>query len=145
MNEAEYIEARVDDQIRWYSDRSRRAQRRFKWLRGFETAAAAAIPVIAGFGQDLHRYDLVLAVLGALIALSSALISLNQYQENWIEYRTTAESLKHEKFLFLARADPYRCDNAFSQLVTRVEALISKENSAWAQNTLVATEQKDAG
>ncbi|MGI8569091.1 MAG: DUF4231 domain-containing protein [Methylocella sp.] len=32
---------------------------------------------------------------------------LNQYQANWIAYRSTSEALKHEKFLFLAKAGPF--------------------------------------
>lgn len=143
MSEEQYIKSRVDDQIQWYSGRSRKAQKRFKWLRGFEMAAAALIPIIAGFGDQLPwlHVELVLAVLGALIALSSAVVSLNQYQENWIEYRTTAESLKHEKFLFLTRAEPYLDDQAFSIFVSRVEGLISKENSTWSQYVQTGIEQ----
>ena len=36
-----------------------------------------------------------------------AVIHLNQYQQDWLVYRSTAESLKHEKFLYLARAGAY--------------------------------------
>ena len=58
------------------------------------------------------------------------LLHLNQYQENWTNYRTTAESLKHEKFLFLAKAGPYAdAADPRATLAERVEALISQENS----------------
>jgi hypothetical protein len=40
---------RLEDQIGWYDRKSRQAQRRFKWLKTFEMAAAAAIPVVAAF------------------------------------------------------------------------------------------------
>ncbi|GGO79786.1 hypothetical protein GCM10011348_14970 [Marinobacterium nitratireducens] len=145
MNSEEYIAERVDSQISWYSSRSRQAQLRFKWLRGFEIAAAASIPLLAGFGRDVLPVDIVVAVLGALIALASALVSLNQYQENWIEYRTCAESLKHEKFLFLTGAEPYGSDAAFSLFVNRIEALISKENRSWSQNVQSVVERAESG
>lgn len=135
MNDDEYIISRVDDQIGWYDKKSQSAQSWFKYLRGAELVAAAAIPLIAGFAVDPFPVTLTLGILGALIALFSAVISLNQFQENWTEYRTTCESLKHEKFLYLTKAEPYHEEKSFSLFVQRVESLISKENSAWSQYT----------
>jgi len=133
MDEEEYLKCRVDDQINWYNRKSQNAQKWFKLLRGFEIFAAASIPLVAGFGSEMIPVNLIVAVLGVLIAISSAMISLNQYQENWIEYRTTCESLQHEKFLFLTRSDSYQEENPYPIFVQRVESLISKENSNWSQ------------
>ncbi len=135
MDEREYIEQRVEDQINWYDGKSQDAQKWFKRLRGAEILSAAAIPLIAGFGQDSFLVTLSVAFLGALIAVLTAVISLNQFQENWIEYRTICESLKHEKFLYVTKAEPYHQNDSFKLFVQRVESLISKENSAWSQYT----------
>ena len=135
MNEKAYLSERLDDQIKWYSDKSASAQRWFKILRGFELLAAASIPVIAGFGSDLTNTDFIIAVIGGLIVVSGAFISLNQLQENWIEYRKTCETLKQEKYLYLTKSEPYDKDGSFALLVQRVEGLISNENSAWTQYT----------
>ncbi len=135
MNEDEYIASRVDDQIGWYDRKSQGAQCWFKYLRGTEITAAAVIPLIAGFAKDPFPVTLVVGILGASIAIISAAISLNQFQENWTEYRTTCESLKHEKFLYLTKAEPYHEEEPFRLFVQRVESLISKENSAWSQYT----------
>lgn len=132
MNQDEYLASRVNDQIDWYDKKSQHAQRWFKGLRGVEIIAAAAIPLIAGFAPDAFPANLTIAVLGATIAVIAALISLNQFQENWIKYRTTCESLRHEKFLFLTKADPYQDKEPFPLFVQRVESLISKENSDWS-------------
>jgi hypothetical protein len=140
VNEEQYIESRVNDQIGWYDKKSRKAQFWFKCLRGAEIVAAAAIPLIAGFAVDPFPVTLVLGILGASIAVISAAISLNQLQENWTEYRTTCESLKHEKFLYLTKAEPYHEEEPFRLFVQRVESLISKENSAWSQYTQVSIE-----
>ena len=135
MDENQYIEQRLDDQIDWYDRKSQSAQCWFKWLRGTEIIAAAAIPLIAGFATDPFPVTLTVGVLGASIAVISATISLNQFQENWTEYRTTCESLKHEKFLYLTKAEPYHEEEPFRFFVQRIESLISKENSAWSQYT----------
>lgn len=137
MEENDYLTDRIDAQIEWYDRKSQRAQRIFKALRGFEIIAAASIPLLTGISDKYKETDILLyvGILGVLIVISSAFTSLNQYQENWIEYRTTCETLRHEKYLFTSRAPPYHCENAFSIFVQRAEGLISKENSNWSQNT----------
>ncbi|MEW8323545.1 MAG: DUF4231 domain-containing protein [Candidatus Thiodiazotropha taylori] len=141
MNEEEYISSRVDDQIGWYDKKSQKAQFWFKLLRGIEILSAAAIPIIAGFAKEPFPVTLVVGLLGALIAVITSIVSLNQFQENWTEYRTTCESLKHEKFLFLTNAEPYHEEEPFRLFVQRAESLISKENSAWSQYTQAALEK----
>lgn len=147
MNEEEYISSRLEDQIDWYDKKSQDAQWWFKRLRIVEIISAASIPLIAGFAIEPFPVTLVVALLGALIAIISTSISLNQFQENWIEYRTTCESLKHEKFLYLTKAEPYQDEESFSLFVQRVESLISKENSAWSQytNASIETIKSDKG
>ena len=131
MNEEEYISARLDAQIAWYDNKSQRAQSWFKRLRGIEVVAASSIPVIAGIAPEHPATIIIIAILGGLIAVLSALISLNKYQENWLEYRTTCETLKHQKFLYLTGCDPYHTDEAFTEFVIKIEGLISLENSNW--------------
>ena len=135
MTPDEYMAERVDDQIAWYNGRSQRAQRWFKWIRGLEIVSAGAIPLFAGFGDGSTWSTIVAGALGALVAILASLLSLNQFQENWIEYRTTCESLKHEKYLLLTNSEPYNEEDPFGLFVQRIESLISKENSAWSQYT----------
>lgn len=134
LNEEEYLQSRVDDQILWYDQKSLSSQRKYKTLKSFEILAASFIPVIAGFGKGYMPVEMVIAILGALVAIAAAMISSNQYNENWIKYRTTCESLKHEKFLFLTQTHPYNIENTFCLFVSRVEDLISRENTIWLQS-----------
>ena len=136
MTPDEYIAERVDNQIGWYDQKSQGAQRWFKRIRGLEIISAGAIPLFAGFGDGSTWSIIVVGVLGAVVAILASLLSLNQFQENWIEYRTTCESLKHEKYLFLTNAEPYNEEDPlglFGLFVQRIESLISKENSTWSQ------------
>ncbi|EAZ97557.1 DUF4231 domain-containing protein [Marinobacter sp. ELB17] len=135
MNKDEYIEFRLDHQIGWYDKNSSSAQFKYKYFRRFEIISAAAIPLIAGFGTGIVPVNLILGILGAAIAVASSFEALSKYHEQWIEYRTTCESLKHEKFLFLSGAEPYCEENSYRLLVQRVESLISKENSEWFRYT----------
>lgn len=133
MDEAEYIKDRLEEQINWYSKKSRTNQKWFKNLRLLEIVLATLIPFLAGIGDSLPYYQIIIGGLGVVIAVAVGLAALNKYQENWIEYRTIAESLKHEKYLYKAKCKPYDSDNSFQDLVQRVESLISKENSQWSR------------
>ncbi len=140
MTPDEYINERLNDQIGWYDQKSQRAQRFFKSLRTMEIISAGIIPLLAGFGSGATWSVITVGVLGAIVAILAAFISLNKYQENWIEYRTTCETLRHEKYLFLTNTEPYNEPEPFGLFVQRIETLISKENSAWSLSTKTSAE-----
>ena len=122
--------ARLEDQIDWYSRKSSLNQRRFKWMKGITIASAAAIPVLTTAGIPYGKY--IAAGLGVVIAIIEGLQQLNQYSANWISYRATSESLKHEQYLYFGRAGPYAAaQNPQAMLAERIESLISQEGSKW--------------
>ena len=94
------------------------------------------IPFLSGFAGSSLPIKIAIGVLGVVVAVIASLLGLLQLQVHWIEYRATAESLRREKFLFLTQTDPYDKDDAFHLLVQRVEALLSKENTDWAQSVM---------
>jgi uncharacterized protein DUF4231 len=121
---------RLVEEQTWYSAKSRAARTAFKRIKVTEIVAAAMIPFLTG--QHWYGVTYMVGGLGVLITILEGLLHLNQYQENWTNYRNTAESLKHEKFLFLAHAGPYAgAGDPRAMLAERVEALISQENSQW--------------
>ena len=137
MNQAEYLKERVEQQIDWYDCRSRWNKRWFISLQIVILIASAAVPVIVlmplVLSEDLWM-RIIIAVLGSLTAVLTGIISLLQFRKNWIDYRTTAESLKSEKFMFQTKTGPYTADNDYSIFVERVEALISREHKDWRQH-----------
>jgi hypothetical protein len=134
VNQEEYLKNRVDEQIAWYDRKSGGSQRWFQRLRLFEIAAAAAITLLAGYADSFSNVKIVIGILGLLTAVIAGVLALYQFQENWMAYRSACESLKQEKYLFLTRTDPYSGDDAFALFVSRVEALMSKERTAWTQS-----------
>lgn len=135
MDQEKYLSERVDHQINWYDVKSQQNQRWFKYLRVAEIICAAIIPFLAGLSKQVPCSQIIIGFLGVVIAVCAALLALNKYQENWLVYRTTCESLQHEKFLFITGSTPYHVNDAFNRFVERVESLISKENSQWSRNT----------
>ena len=119
---------RLEDQINWYDARSGYNQRMFKALKVAVVAAAALIPFMSGIGAPTWTTG----GLGVLVVVFEAVQQLNQYHANWMAYRSTAEALKHEKYLHAASAGPYAAtDKPHSLLAERIEGLVSQEHAKW--------------
>jgi Protein of unknown function (DUF4231) len=134
-------QARLEDQIAWYDAKSGHNQRWFKLLKVCQIVVAAAIPVAAA--ADAPAW--LMGGGGALIVVLEGLQQLQQYQQNWTTYRSTCERLKHEKYLFAARAGPYAAvARPDALLAERVEGLVSQEHAAWVSHREEAGRQLGA-
>lgn len=133
MDKENYLEERLEAQIDWYDTKSKSNQSWFKNLRIAEIFCAALIPFVAGFSESIPNGQIVIGLLGVIIAVCAGLSGLNKYQENWLTYRTTCETLRHEKYLFLTGCSPYEGKDSFNKFVDRIESLISKENTQWSR------------
>lgn len=119
---------RLETQISWYDSKSGEAQSRYKWVKGAEFIFSAMVPLTAFWNAG------VTAVIGVLVVVLEGLQQLNQWQHNWITYRSTCEALRHEKYSYIGRSGSYEdLDEAQARraLVERVESLISTEHSKW--------------
>jgi hypothetical protein len=123
MSPEEYVRDRLDAEIAWYSRKSQYSQSWFKRLRVIEILLAATIPLVVGYiSPQTEVLKLVVGTMGVVVAFISGLVTLSRFQENWLEYRTVAETLKHEKYLYLTQSAPYDGEAPFRLLVERVEA-----------------------
>ena len=82
---------RLDDQIEWYDSKSQSNQKLFKLVKALQLAAAAGIPVVAALDGEIPNW--VFAALGGLVLILEGVQQLYQYQQNWINYRSTCEAL----------------------------------------------------
>ena len=131
--EDDYLNDRVKDQIDWFNKKSGTCKHWFYRLKVSETILALLIPFLTGYiTNELTGLKILVGVIGILVAALAGLLTLFKYQENWVQYRTTAETLTQERFLFIARTGPYKGDDRFKLFVERVESMLTKENSHWA-------------
>lgn len=128
----EYLKNRVENQIEWYDHKSAANKKGFIILQIITLLASASIPVFSIFSVNMWARVLI-AILGSATAVTTGIVSLYQFREHWIEYRTTAESLKHEKYMFQTATGPYSAEDAFTVFVEHIETLVSQENAAWQQ------------
>lgn len=136
MDTKEYLEKRVDNQVSWYSKKSAVLKKRHYTLRIVVILISVILPFLTGIMSDKTPYIKIAIAAGSLIiAFFEGISSLYKYQEQWLTYRNTAESLKREKILFLTKSGPYEKSQALSLLVNRCEGIMSEENQTW-QSTL---------
>jgi hypothetical protein len=128
------IMERLEDQISWYDRKSQANQRTYRRIKMTEIVAAAMIPFLSALAcAGLPHTTFATGFLGVLITVLEGLLHLNQYQQNWIAYRSTSESLKHEKFTYLGKAGPYSAvADPHALLAERIESLVSQEHAKWA-------------
>lgn len=130
----DYMKLRVDNQIRWYDNKSTTQKRLFYLLRLLTLVSSIFIPFTAGLVEYSSGFLILTSVLGLVSAISEGISSFTKVHEKWIQYRRIVESLKHEKYMFLMRAGIY--DDSEVDLektfVSRIESLVSSENINWA-------------
>ena len=132
---------RLEQQIRWYDSKSGRAQLTYKWVKAGEFILSAFVPFTALFNGP------VTAVLGIGVVVLEGLQQLNQWQHNWITYRSTCEALRHEKYTYLGRSGSYDGlddTEAKKALVERIESLISTEHAKWISRQEYANKELTA-
>ncbi len=136
-----YISTRLQDQINWYESKCHQYRLLYKYLRALEILLASLIPFLTKyFSADTPQYQAIVALMGVAIAVITGIVSLFKYQEHEIDYRTTAETLKHENFLYSTESS--HCNNSkkeknFSAFVNRVKSIISKDYSARGRGEFV--------
>ena len=136
---------RLEEQRKWYAAKSASCKNRYQGLRIAQVACAVMIPVFNLADPCIAKW--LTALSGAAIALLAGIEQINQYSTLWTAYRSTAERLKHEKFLFLSAAGPYRGQDEPARLILlaeRIEEQISTEHAKWINETnRVITQDKN--
>ncbi|MGF1534141.1 MAG: DUF4231 domain-containing protein [Bernardetiaceae bacterium] len=149
IEDGEYMVGRVDDQINYFSNKSSRSQKIYKRFKKQEFWISAFIPFVitlSGFGfvdaiPPVPGTKLTVAVVlqitaalgGVYLAYLSKYEDLEKHFNIWKEYRATCEELLHEKYLYLAKAEPYDESDAYPLFVMRVESILHKETQRWMQ------------
>ena len=124
-----YVKTRYEPMIAWYETRAQQNQWMYRISRGYAILASVAIPVLLSVG-DFRL--IIVSVIAASVAAVEGITALLKLHETWVEYRTTAETLKKEIHFYRAGVDDYETvPDAKARFVKRVESLISREHTMW--------------
>ncbi len=129
----EYVTGRYKNQIAWYDKkafRNHNAYQVFQWVTIILSALTPILIVIAILGDILSIW--ISVGIAVLVAVFTTAMKTFKYQENWINYRTTCETLRKEKHFYDAGIQGYEnVEDKEALFVERVESLISRENTLW--------------
>lgn len=137
---------RLEDQIAWYDSKSTHCQWWYKRLKFIQIALAVGIPVASHLEPSVAKW--VTSISGASIAVLEGVQHMNQYSTLWVMYRSTAERLKHEKFLSPSGAGPYTGlpdADKLVMLAERVEEHVSSEHANWFNEINRTVREKKQG
>lgn len=129
-----YKDERLEDQIKWHSQKTRYNKSMFRLYQIITLIASASIPIVNVIDQIDLNVRIITSIKAGIIAVVSGISQLERYQENWILYRTTTELLKKEKYFFESNAGEYSHldeDEKNQLLVERVESIVSVETSKY--------------
>lgn len=145
MDIQEYMQTRVDAEIQWYNKRSNYCQRMYKGFQIAEIVLAALIPLLSAYSEKSYMVAFTIGSFGAVIATIESIGKLFKYHEYWVQYRTTCELLKHQKYLFLTQSPPYSPHDRTAEniFVKNIETIISSENNQWKMTSAVNKNDSD--
>ena len=130
-----YLATRYDDQCQWYSQKATFNKR---WYYRFQTAiisfsAATTLTLaVEGYLQGMGWLRLAALTMASIVTILAGLLKVYRFQEHWIDYRNTAETLKKERYLHKAGIGEYgNSDSPDRLFVDRVETLVSRQNTVW--------------
>lgn len=137
-----YLKERYEHQVNWYDTKSAKNKKLYLFFQWGVIVLSAIVPVlVVSLTQGLKW---VTAAIAAILAIGTAGLKTFKFQENWINYRTIAETLKKEKYFYEAELDDYRDSSGKESLfVERVESLISREHSLWVTTHIEKEEEKE--
>lgn len=136
----DYIKDRLDDQINWYSSKSRKLKKKYDIIQFVIIILTSTTPIVNIITITFDYYKTIVSILSSIPAIVVViLISMSKhkkYFELHTKYRSTCEKLKQEKFLYLVAASVYDiddCSERLKLLAQRVESICAHENGEWAQ------------
>ena len=103
----EVVVPRLENQIMWYSRKARYNKTRYKTFQTIILVAGAMIPLINIVDFLDLSARIISSAVGLIIVGSIGKLNFEKYQESWKSYRSTAEVLKKEKYLFENNAGKY--------------------------------------
>jgi hypothetical protein len=127
-----FREKEYKGRIDWYDRKAAKNKLAYLIFQWIALVLSVSVPVLITTLEN--SWQLVTIILSILLAIATSALKTFGFQENWLNYRTTAESLKKEEHFFDAGlfdyAEPGDKERVF---VRRVEALTSQESTKWLQ------------
>ncbi|MFE2961141.1 DUF4231 domain-containing protein [Nocardia tengchongensis] len=119
---------RVERQLTYYRTEAKKAKVSYRSVKLVQIVVGVVIPVLAAAGAT----GWITAAVAAIPIAAEGVQQLFQWQSNWLRFRSAAEALKTEIFLYQAEVEPYENANRLSVLAERTTKITREESAEWA-------------
>ena len=133
----EYLARRYQHQVRWYDNKAKK----YKWLANTFQAVIITFAALTPMLVSALDQKIFAITSSSIVAIASGIVKYFKMEDHWRNYRTTCETLKKEKHFHNFKIGGYEdAEDADKLFVSRVESIISKENTGW----LTTVKKKDS-
>jgi hypothetical protein len=128
----EYLEKRYFNQLDYFRKASAENQKQYKNFQWILIILSTATTILAALPIEFGLQYYVVATAGIVTILTAGLKTF-QYQELWVNYRTTAEELKPQIYYYKLDIGKYGIPgtNKEALFVETIENILNKERSSW--------------
>lgn len=143
-----YITERVMGQIKWYDSKSNENQHRYKQMMVASVILSAIIPVltiIVDYGSAVIK--IFITALSSSVTAISAILTLYNYKDLWVQYRSNCEILKsvlHRFFNKCGEFSDLSDEQMYQNLINSCEDYMTKEFRTWVAHSSQVSESKDS-
>ena len=130
----EYLEKRYYEQLKYYDSSSKKNQKRYKNIQWILIILSTVTTILAALPKTEHfDFKYLIVISAALVTILTSGLKTFQYQELWVNYRSTMEQLKPEIYYYNFGVGDYGKPDADKEciFVSRVEQILSKEHTEW--------------
>jgi len=143
----EYLEKRYKGQMDYYSKASAKNQKKYKNFQWMLIILSTLTTIMAALPRDQFDLHYAVVVSAALVTIITSALKTFQYQELWVNYRSTNEQLKPEIYYYHFNVGDYGKEGADKEsiFIKHVEAILNKEHDGWpVTKKLRESEEKQA-
>lgn len=131
MNIETYIQTRIDEEIHWFARESKFNKYTYYTFKLILTASAAIIPALTSY-LDTDGMKVLIGLFSIITAFLANINSLFNFKDKWLIYRSAAETLRSEKYSYLANSGRYKgILDKNTLLVDTIEGFLNKVNAQW--------------
>jgi hypothetical protein len=135
----QYVECRVDNQIKWYKKRTNQLDQRIRRLHYQIIFFGALGTLLAAF-----EFEVWIAVTTAIVGAITSYIEYNQYEKTLTSYNIAATDLESIRIWWRALPDTEKYSpEVYEKLVGYAESVMEDESQRWIHTVQDALEKLD--
>lgn len=131
----EYLSKRYFDQIDYYEKASGKNKKKYKNFQWILIIFSTLTTILAALPASIGSIDLkyIVVATAAIVTILTAGLKTFQYQELWVNYRSTIEQLKPEIYYYKFNVGDYGQEGVDKEtmFVSRIEQILNKEHDVW--------------